>query len=55
MLYIFLYLVVKLQGEKEEAYQGFPEYEAHMDMLDDVDEAPIMQDDLHVDDYVEIP
>ena len=55
IIHIFFYLVVKSEGEREEARQEFPAQEDHMNRLDDEEEAPKAQDDQNVDDYVEIP
>ena len=55
IIHIFFYLVVKSEGEREEARQEFPEQEDHTYRLDEEEEGPKVQDDRNVDDYVEIP
>ena len=47
--------MVKSEGEREEARLEFPAQEDHTYRLDEEEEAPKVQDDRNVDDYVGIP
>ena len=55
IIHISFYLVVKSEGEREEARLEFPAQEDHTYRLDEEEEAPKVQDDRNVDDYVGIP